>query len=85
MKLASIFFKASAGYIRAKRKLQQTSEKYEACFNIFQSDNAKIALFATTGALALQRSAACRHSKYSREAQIQQVATTFRTKFGRYN
>ena len=35
-------------------KIQQTSEIYKACFNIFYSDNAKRVLFATTEALALQ-------------------------------
>ena len=39
MKLASIFFKASADHIRSLlQKYKQTSEKYEACFDIFQSE-----------------------------------------------
>ena len=39
MKLASIFFTASAGYFRGlPQRYKQTSEKYEACFNIFHSE-----------------------------------------------
>ena len=45
---------------------KQTSEKYETCFNIFHCGNAKLALLATTEALALQRSAACRPKGYIR-------------------
>ncbi|MBQ3623694.1 MAG: hypothetical protein IJA04_08355 [Bacteroidaceae bacterium] len=36
--LLRFFFTASADYIRAKRKLQQASEKYQACLNIFYSE-----------------------------------------------
>lgn len=39
MKLASIFFTASAQYLRGlPQRWQQISEKYEACFNIFYSE-----------------------------------------------
>ena len=42
MKLASIFFKASADYIRSLLQIyKQTSEKYEACF-VFYSKVAHI-------------------------------------------
>ena len=37
MKLASIFFKASADYIRCLLQIyKQTSEKYETCFDFLQ-------------------------------------------------
>ena len=36
MKLASIFFKASADHIRSLLQIyKQTSEKYEACFDFY--------------------------------------------------
>ena len=38
MKLVSIFFTASAAYLRNFPKLVQTSEMYKACFNTFHSE-----------------------------------------------
>ena len=44
------YFSASAVYIRALSQIyKQTSEKDEACFSFFYSDDAKQASFATTG------------------------------------
>ena len=48
MKLASIFIKASAVNIRGLPQIyEQTSEKYEACFNIYQSECSKYSRFTS--------------------------------------
>ena len=48
MKFTSIFFKASAVYFRdLPQKYEQTSEKYEVHFNIFQSECSLFSMFTS--------------------------------------
>ena len=66
MKFTSIFFKASAVYIRGLPQIfKQRSKIHKACFNVFYCDDAKIASFATTEALASQRSTVLTVPKYT--------------------
>ena len=49
MKLASIFLTASAVYFRGfPQRYEQTSKKYEACFNIFYSECIVFPLFSNS-------------------------------------
>jgi len=86
MKPASIFFTASAIYIRGLPQIYaKTSEKYEVHFNIFHSADAKCASVATKEALASPRSAACSpnnlYSRFTSNIRKNERSTKFTTMF----